>query len=254
MDLLATAVLAAALHGLFGVTLSAADLAHVGASPREAAWGTGSWTLAVRGGRWTLRQSRGLYGNAVDRGTVSGEGRFVVRLVDGFPHNEDLGRMSWRESAAGLVFVPVVRARNQDIAQILSARPWRRLRSADPIVIRLSGSSTARSTSACFLLIEQGALSSCLTFSGRPGPNAVVQERGTISLALRGGTLRARVRIVQRFGADGTRATQTLTGTLTGGTGPYRLAQGTIAGGGQLVESPPAHVASSSLRYVISLR
>ena len=130
MHLLATAVLAAALHGSFGVTLSAADLARVGASPREASWGTGSWTLTVTGDRWTLRQSGGLYGNAVDRGTIGAGGRFVVRLVDGFNHNEDLGRLSWHETGAGLVFVPVERARNQDISQILSARPWRRGRAA----------------------------------------------------------------------------------------------------------------------------
>jgi hypothetical protein len=128
VGLLATALLAAALQGTFGVTLTAGDLARAGASAREAAWGAGSWTLTVTRSRWTLRQSGGVYGNAVDAGTVDRRGAFIVRRVDGFSHNEDVGTLRWRESAGGLVFVPVVRARNRDIAQILSARPWRRLR------------------------------------------------------------------------------------------------------------------------------
>jgi hypothetical protein len=128
MGLLATAVLAAALQGTFGVTLSAGDLARVGASPREVSWGSGSWTLTVARSRWTLRQSGGAYGNAIDEGTFDVRGGFVVRRVDGFSHNEDVGTLRWRESGGRLVFTPVVRARNQDILQILSARPWRRLR------------------------------------------------------------------------------------------------------------------------------
>jgi hypothetical protein len=127
VGLLATAVMAAALHGTFGVTLSPADLVHAGASAREASWGSGSWTLTVAGSRWTLRQSGGRFGNAVDKGTVDGKGTFTVRLVDGFHHNEDVGTLHWRETAAGLRFVPVVRARNQDLVQILAARPWRRM-------------------------------------------------------------------------------------------------------------------------------
>lgn len=127
MGLLATAVLAAALHGTFGVTLSAGDLARVGASPREAAWGSGSWTLTVTRSRWTLTQAGGVYGNAVDAGTIDARGKFTVRRVDGYDHNEDVGTLRWRESGGRLVFVPVVRARNQDIVQILSARPWRRI-------------------------------------------------------------------------------------------------------------------------------
>ena len=128
MDLLATALVAAALSGTFGVTLSTADLGRVGASAREASWGSGSWTLTVKRSRWTLRQSGGLYGNALDEGTIDGRGGFIVRRVDGFNHNEDVGRLRWRETGAGLVFVLVARARNQDIVQILSAKPWRRLR------------------------------------------------------------------------------------------------------------------------------
>jgi hypothetical protein len=129
VGLLATALVAAALQGSFGVTLTAGDLARAGASAREAGWGEGSWTLTVTRARWTLRQAGGRYGNAIDSGTVDSRGAFTVRRVDGFDHNEDVGTLRWHETAAGrLVFVPVVRARNEDIVQILSARPWRRLR------------------------------------------------------------------------------------------------------------------------------
>jgi hypothetical protein len=59
---------------------------------------------------------------------------------------------------------------------------------------------------------------------------------------------------VQRFERDGAHARQTLTGSLTGGTGSFRGARGTIAGGGADVERPPGHIGSSSLRYVLRLR
>lgn len=94
----------------------------------------------------------------------------------------------------------------------------------------------------------------CLKRFGRgPGPNAVVHTSGTLPFRLRFGTVSARVRSIQRFAADGIHARQTLTGTVTGGTGRYRGARGTIAGGGTDVESPPGHIVRSNLRYVLSL-
>jgi hypothetical protein len=111
-------------------------------------------------------------------------------------------------------------------------------------------------SSACFLLLrsklEHGSVSYCLeTFHGEPGPNETVRDSGTMTFALPGGTIRARVSIVQRFGADGIHARQALKGTLVGGTGRYAHAAGTITGGGTEVENPPGTIDSQHLRYVI---
>ena len=119
------------------------------------------------------------------------------------------------------------------------------------LVVHIRGSSTSASTTRCFLLIRQhvaggGTASYCLeTYSGRPGPNATLKDQGVITFSLPHRTVRARVHIVATFAADGRHAKQTLRGTVIGG--------GSIAGGGPYVESPPGHVASSDLRYVIAL-
>jgi hypothetical protein len=131
---------------------------------------------------------------------------------------------------------------------------------ATTLTLRVSGSASSRSTSTCFLLLTGhvvggGRESYCLkTFAGRPGPRATVRDSGTMRFTRKGWSLVARVRIVQRFGADGAHAHQTLRGTVTGGTGRFRGARGTIAGGGTDVERPPGHIVRSSLRYVIRLR
>jgi hypothetical protein len=93
----------------------------------------------------------------------------------------------------------------------------------------------------------------CLeTFAGEPGPNAVVEDSGTMTFDLPDGTLRARVRITQSFEADGRHAEQRLTGRVTGGTGRYSDARGPIAGGGSVDEHPPGRIADSDLRYLVS--
>jgi hypothetical protein len=243
----------APLDGTYRVTVSAADLIRAGSDANDSKWGVGTWTLTLAGRKWTLRQKHGLYGNALDRGVVDAEGGFTTALVDGYGHHEFLGVLRGRLTAAGLVFTRVAAARNTDLAAVLSARPWVRA-AADRIVVRVTGSSSATSTDACFLLIHQRSLVYCLkTFAGRPGPNAIVRDQGVMTFTLAGGTIRAAVSIVQRFAPDGAHATQSLTGKVTGGTRSYRDAHGTISGGGPLVESPPAHIASSNLRYVISL-
>jgi hypothetical protein len=128
------------------------------------------------------------------------------------------------------------------------------------IVVRVAGPAAGHSTSACFLslrsdIVGGGSETYCLkTFTGRPGPRAVVHDAGVMTFVLRRGTLRANVHIVERFGSDGAHATQTLRGAISGGTGRFRGARGTIAGGGSVLERPAGHVVRSSLRYVLSLR
>jgi hypothetical protein len=119
------------------------------------------------------------------------------------------------------------------------------------MIVHVRGaSSTAPTTGRCFLEIRQhavggGTTNYCLQrFTGRPGPNATLRDSGVMTFRLPAETLRARVRIVARFGADGAHATQRLEGTIAGG--------GSVTGGGPYVERPPGHVASSNFRYVIS--
>jgi len=119
------------------------------------------------------------------------------------------------------------------------------------LVVKVSGSSTSLLSTTCFIKIRQhvvggGTTTYCLeTFHGRPGPNATVRDSGVMTFALKGRTIRANVQIVEKFAADGAHARQTLSGELVGG--------GTVKGGGPVVEKPPGHIASSNLRFVITL-
>jgi hypothetical protein len=115
--------------GSYTVTLAARDLTEAGASAREADWTRGTWKLTLAGRRWTLRQTNGVYGNAVDRGVVATDGAraaFTLTSANGFPHTEFVGAVRWRASAAGLRFTPAVRPRNGDIVALLVAHRWRR--------------------------------------------------------------------------------------------------------------------------------
>ena len=117
-------------QGAYRATLSMAELRAAGASAREAGWDAGTWTLTLAGSRWTLRQSGGRYGDAVDRGTVAVSGAraaFTLRSADGFPHNEDVGTLTWRTAPDGLRFAAAVRSRNADVIRILSTRAWARI-------------------------------------------------------------------------------------------------------------------------------
>jgi hypothetical protein len=117
------------------------------------------------------------------------------------------------------------------------------------LLVHITGSAAGRNTQACFLRLDQhvvggGRMTYCLQdFSGAPGPNAVVRDRGVMTFVLPHRTIRASVSIVQRFGPDGRHATQALRGTVAGG--------GTITGGGSVVEDTPGHIARSDLRYRI---
>jgi hypothetical protein len=113
------------------------------------------------------------------------------------------------------------------------------------------GSSTSLVSTGCFIEIRQhlvgrGTTTYCLkAFRGEPGPNATVRDSGVMTFALKGKAIRANVKIVEKFARDGAHARQTLTGKIVGG--------GTIEGGGPVVEKPPGHIASSELRYVLTL-
>jgi hypothetical protein len=101
----------------------------------------------------------------------------------------------------------------------------------------------ARSTAgACLFVIraplrEGGHATTCLTsVDGFPSPRSTIRSAGTMTFALPQGTVRTRIRVTQRFAADGAHATQTLTGTVVGGTGRYRGARGVVRGGGSVVD------------------
>jgi hypothetical protein len=126
--LLAMALVVAAPHGTFAKTLTVADLRAAGASSREAAWDGGRWTLVLAGNRWTLRQSGGVYGNAVDGGRIDGD-RFTLTSADGYAHNEDVGRLRVSVKPGTLQFVSLPPSpRNEDVARILRIRPWTRVK------------------------------------------------------------------------------------------------------------------------------
>jgi hypothetical protein len=120
------------------------------------------------------------------------------------------------------------------------------------ILVHVTGPAVGHHTPACFLSLRSrvaggGSMTYCLKmYTGMPGPNAIVRDRGMLTLRLPQRTIRARVLVIQRFAADGMHARQTLRGTVVGG--------GTIRGGGSVVEDTPGHVAASNLRYRIATR
>jgi hypothetical protein len=125
-------------------------------------------------------------------------------------------------------------------------------RAPEHLVVRVRGSSTsAPSTTSCFLLIRTpivggGTQSYCLeTYTGHPGPSQTLHDAGVMTFVLPDRTIRADVRIVAKFAPDGFHAVQRLRGRVVGG--------GTIVGGGPYVEKPAGHVASSNLRYTVTL-
>jgi hypothetical protein len=127
------------------------------------------------------------------------------------------------------------------------------------LTIRVTGPAESTPKEGCFLFLTAGvegggAMRYCLEeFTGAPGPDALVRDSGLLSFDLGDGTMQARVRISQKFAADGRHARQTLTGTVTGGTGRYSGARGTIGGGGTVDEHPPGRIADSDLRYTVIL-
>jgi hypothetical protein len=127
------------------------------------------------------------------------------------------------------------------------------------LTLHVAGSPTRTATAQCRLVIvarvvEGGRQRVCLTeIDGFPAPNVTMQSRGTMTFLLRRGTIRARVRITQRFRRDGRHAQQTTAGTIVGGTGRYRHAHGTITGSGTVVDTA-ARLKDVHLRYRLVIR
>jgi hypothetical protein len=105
------------------------------------------------------------------------------------------------------------------------------------------GTPARRSTARCRFVVEArvvegGRQRVCLTqIDGFPAPNATMHSRGTMTFALRDGTIRTRVRVTQRFRGDGRHAKQATTGTILGGSGRYRHARGSVTGSGTVVDT-----------------
>ena len=127
------------------------------------------------------------------------------------------------------------------------------------LTLHVAGSPTRTATAQCRLVIaarvvEGGRQRVCLTkIDGFPAPNVTMRSRGTMTFALRTGTIRMRVRITQRFRRDGRHARQTTTGTIVGGSGRYRHARGTITGSGTVVDTA-ARLTDVHLRYRLAIR
>jgi hypothetical protein len=116
--------------GTYRATVTISDLRRAGASPREASWVAGRWTLVLGKATWTLRQEDGTYGDALDRGVLAVDDAAVVtfttRSVDGFRHGEFVGRYAVAVTPRTLRFGAAERPRNHDLAAVLTAKPWRR--------------------------------------------------------------------------------------------------------------------------------
>jgi hypothetical protein len=127
------------------------------------------------------------------------------------------------------------------------------------LTLHVTGSPTRTATARCQLVIvarvvEGGRQRVCLTeIDGFPAPNVTMHSRGTMTFLLRSGTIRARVRITQRFRSDGRHARQTTTGTIVGGTGRYRHARGTLTGSGTVVDTA-TRLTNVRLAYRLAVR
>jgi hypothetical protein len=134
MRLLALATLIAALHssagptGTYKATVTAAALRATGVPAQEASFDAGTWTLVLGNGRWTMRQAHGVLGNAVAEGDLQlkgGRALFTLRKIDGVPHHEFAGVVTWRRTGSKLRFARAGVAWIYEMF-VLVAQPWTR--------------------------------------------------------------------------------------------------------------------------------
>ena len=111
------------------------------------------------------------------------------------------------------------------------------------LTLHVTGNATRTTSSHCGFVItahvvEGGTQVTCLTsVRGYPAPGATIHSAGTMTFRSKGGTIRSRISVTQRFAANGSTARQTLTGRIVGGTRAYRGVRGTITGGGTVVDT-----------------
>jgi hypothetical protein len=127
------------------------------------------------------------------------------------------------------------------------------------LTLHVTGVAARTTSSSCGFVItahvvEGGTQVTCLTsVQGYPAPRSTIRSRGTMTFKLRRGTIRARISVVQHFGANGSSARQELTGTITGGTRAYRGVHGTVSGGGTVVDTATS-LGKLKLTYRLAFR
>jgi hypothetical protein len=116
--------------GIYRTYLSMALLRAVGTPSDLAAADAGTWILSVANGHWKLQQRGGAFGSSTDTGDVvvtPTTALFTTRVVDGYPHHVEIGKLRWKRQGNGLRFSLTAR-QTEDLAGVLAARLWRRVR------------------------------------------------------------------------------------------------------------------------------
>jgi hypothetical protein len=119
---------AGGVTGTYRATVTAAALRAAGVRSQEASFDAGTWTLTLRGGRWTMRQQHGTLGNADAVGTFAVDGPralFTLTRIDGAPHHEFAGSVQWRAAGSTLRFARSGVANIYEL-YVLVAQPWTR--------------------------------------------------------------------------------------------------------------------------------
>jgi hypothetical protein len=120
----------ASFDGTYKTYLSMAALRAVGTPSDLAAADEGTWLLTVAKGHWKLQQRGGAFGSSTDAGDVvvtPTTALFTTRVVDGYPHHVEIGKLRWKRQGDGLRFSLTAR-QTEDLAGVLAARLWQRAR------------------------------------------------------------------------------------------------------------------------------